>query len=655
MLSPQLRIRARAALVGLLFLCAAGGPRAPEALPQDLSDFVSGLRASLQAGKYDEVRAAAADPTVMNWLGKNTRRQVQWKVAATERPTAGRGPASYLIVFNDFHTCESIGDHIHLLQKRPDGWKVGPEIVERDTRGFRVRDHDLIVTLDLPNSGCAITDDVTMERVGPAGTMCLLRLSSDMKVASIQLHGRPLAARIVPGLIAFTAPVARKFRLHLAYSGTVNHPGSDYIRPGEVVLCSYWYPHIARLPARHGVTVTVPSDWTAVGEGEQLGRSESTSGVTYRFRNDIPTCYFTLDAGPYKITSRTVGGRRLSIYELSEQPGRAERALDTLAKCLSWYDHNFSRYPYTHYEAVETLGPFDGALEAYSFSTYNRGMFGAIPHEVSHTWWGGIVPCPYTRSMWNESFASYSPGLWQRLTGSDSQRKALRGGHQRIRSKAAADRPFPVPLAQAFDTSSGADSSAGYGKGAMVLAMLEDLLGTQAMLRAMRVFIADVRPGDAADWPDFERAVRKVTGTDYGWFFRQWVDRPGVPVIRLAEAHAAPSGDRWIVSGRITQSGDPYRLRIPIELSLPGGHSERQDVDLRDSSAAFSITVNSKPTAVHLDPDGSLLAAGEPGEADPFTVNIGEESARFITFAKRGLLIPLVIKKSADSRRILAD
>src|SRR5205823_5277667 len=135
------------------------------------------------------------------------------------------------------------------------------------------------------------------------------------------------------------------------------------------------------------------------------------------------------DAGPYIITSRMSNGRKLSVYELKPVKGRAERSLDSLEKSLAWFEKSFGTYPYTHYEVVETLGPFGGALEAYSFSTYDRGAFGAVVHEVSHTWWGGIVPCPYTKNMWNESFANYSDGLFTRQTASKAPPKALSNQH----------------------------------------------------------------------------------------------------------------------------------------------------------------------------------------------------------------------------------
>src|SRR5262249_50578957 len=162
-----------------------------------------------------------------------------------------------------FHTCEGIGDQFYALVKTAGGWRFGPEIPETDTRGYRVRDHRLTVRYDLPKAGCTITDDVTIERIGSAAEPCLLRLSTDMTLDRRAYRGRPFPIARVPGSLAFLPPAEKRFTLSLAYHGTVAHPGSDYINEKEAVLVSYWYPHIARLPARHSVTVTVPKGWTA--------------------------------------------------------------------------------------------------------------------------------------------------------------------------------------------------------------------------------------------------------------------------------------------------------------------------------------------------------------------------------------------------------
>ena len=630
-----IRITTIAFFTAALFI-ASGTTNAKPA--QDAQAFITQAQELLAAGNGASLKALGVGTETLAWYDEQKRR-AKWKLALL--PIPGNAKADPLAVFYDFHTCESIGDHIHRLVKTPEGWRFGPEIPETDTQGYRVRDHSLDVKYDLAKSVAIIVDSVSIERLPGASDVCLLRLSSDFKLESHNYpNDRKLPLTHAPGVIALLAPPNEKrFQVTLHYQGLVNHPHSDFVLPSESVLVSYWYPHIARLPAKHGVSVTVPKGWTAIGQGELRGKQEKGEEVTFRYRNEIATCYFTLDAGPYKVTTREVNGRKYSLCELKSVPGRIEKSFADLIGSLEFFEKSFGKYPYTHYEIVETLQPFGGALEAYSFATFQSGTIpGAIVHEVAHTWWGGVVPNPYTRTMWNESFASYCDGLYRRQsapssrsistaqppTSSSAGRRAVEGMHLDPQKGRGMIQAFRVPMSQSTDTSDPGHGSVGYGKGALVLGMLEDLLGTEKMIACMRRFYQDHKAGDPADWPDFERAVKNVTGRDYGWFFRQWVERGGVPQVRLAEVTVTPQNGAYLVRGRVLQEGAPYQMRIPIALETTG---ERilKELDVDGPSTTFEIMSPTAVKSVKLDPAGNIVMAGAIGgdeKTDPFVVTL---------------------------------
>src|SRR5205814_1396198 len=136
--------------------------------------------------------------------------------------------------------------------------------------------------------------------------------------------------------------------------------------------------------------------------------AEGTSTTTWR--NSIPTSYFTLDMGRYRISTRVWHNHTLAVYLMDSKRQSSDTfardCLDTLQNSLDFYEQNFGVYPYSRFTVVETKGPFEGALEAYSFATFGpQTLPQFIPHELSHTWWGGLIPCTYTHSMWNEAFA----------------------------------------------------------------------------------------------------------------------------------------------------------------------------------------------------------------------------------------------------------
>src|SRR5258708_6689380 len=125
-----------------------------------VSELVTHARELLKAKDAAGVTALAAKPEYMKWVDPRTfRGPTDWKLASL--PESG---GTSLAVFYDFHTCESIGDHIHPIVNTSEGPRFGPEIKETETGGFRVRDHSMTVKYDLPKAGCKITDDVTIER-----------------------------------------------------------------------------------------------------------------------------------------------------------------------------------------------------------------------------------------------------------------------------------------------------------------------------------------------------------------------------------------------------------------------------------------------------------------------------------------------------------
>lgn len=563
----------------------------------------------------------ARDFAALSPLAQNAEQDFAWiKETSTKKWEAGvllppnpKGEAQAgLAIFHAWHTCESDGDHFHLLRKTDTGWQLGAELPEREPGSYRVRDHALTVSLDPTKKRASLSDRVRIERTGATlAPYVLLRLSDDFKVEDVRrdsAKGARVPFQQIGGALACASPTDRAFTFYLRYAGQVNHRGSDYILENEATLNSYWYPHIARLPATATVTVTAPPGWTPIAQGKLLSQKHKANGaITATFRNDIPTCYFTVDAGRYAITSRKVADRTLSVYLLNNAPDLAKRCLDLLQNAIAFFDKNFAPYPYPRYTVVETHGPFGGALEGYSLATFGPGTLpGTIVHELSHTWWGGIVPCAYTRSMWNESFADYSDGLFQRLSqkreggGEFGGMLGLRRGPQAAQIFAA------FPMTMAHDTSDGRQSAVGYGKGALVLRVLEDELGQETMLKCLQAFVKERKRGEAAEWSDFEAVVARVSGKDLRWFFAQWAERAGLPNLHMENVTMRTDGSQTVVEADLVQEGEPYRLHLPVVLEVESGAPLTRTIEIAEPRTHLELRVLAPAKTLMLDPKGTL-------------------------------------------------
>jgi aminopeptidase N len=543
----------------------------------------------------------------------------QWKGTVLSAPDG----STQWVAFSAWHTLESDGDHLHPLVSTPEGLRLGAEVEKEIEPGsLSIVHHDLTVRFRIPQKTALITDQVRFHEEDNPEPFSIVRLSNDFKVREVRrenAQGEAVAFRQTGGFVLFETPKQPDFTLYFAYDGVVNHRGSDYIADSEATLNSYWYPHIARQPSTATVAITTPRPtWTAVGIGELENDTENTDGThTLTFRNEVPVCFYTVTAGRYFITTRTVGNRKLMTYLRDDTPATAQNCLNQLEKCLPFFEQEFGAFPYSRYAIVELRGAFGGALESYSFATFGPGMLpGVIVHEVAHTWWGGLVNCAYTRSMWNESFAEYSDALFQRK-GQKPQIPTVSRTRD-LQRNAAVYNAFS--MANAHDTSDFRQSSVGYDKGGRVLRVLEEEIGRDKMRASVQAFLKENARGKAVEWNAFEKAVNKTTGADYRWFFAQWMERRGMPALSLQNVRTVKVNNGYVVAGEIVQSGAPYRLTLPLRGTTTDGKAVDETLVVSKDRTAFRLQSLTPFARVTLDPYRVLpLAAppNTPGDADP--------------------------------------
>ncbi|HEY3412859.1 MAG TPA: M1 family aminopeptidase [Armatimonadota bacterium] len=530
-----------------------------------------------------------------------------WKAATLEPPFTN---GASLAVFHTWHAPESDGDHIHPLLKSAAGLKIGPEIGERDTQGYRITHHDLSIRITPQAKRADIRDSFTIVPLKNPQRIAFLRISSDFKVASLRSAGKAIPFRQAGGIIAVPVPKGKSVTLAMAYSGVVAHKMMSSITPDLAVLSAYYYPTLGRLPSTADVTAVVPRGWSVVTQGELVRSASDAKSATFTFHNPLPVNYFTLDAAPYQITRRQVAGHTLYAYLLKSRPGFADSLLDSVAQALPYFEKRFGPYPYTRYSVVDG-GAIMGfvALEGYSMASYGTLTLtpNVLAHELAHTWWGGVVPNTYLRSWWNESFARYSDEAFSRMRNNITERHPT-------------DRPWWPPLhaVEADSLRTARDESSvnaiAYEKGRVVLRLLEDQVTQPAFDKCIREFVKERRSGLDTDWPDFQRAVERVTGRKWGWFFDQWVNRKGWPRIEFSNVRARLNEDgQWEVSGRVSQPLDVYMCEVKLRMSgafdKNGTKTDSAfpmpdaSLVLTDNDRPFQFTMDHLPQKLQLDPD----------------------------------------------------
>jgi hypothetical protein len=495
--------------------------------------------------------------------------------------------------------------------------------------------HDLRVTVH-PEPGTLQAED-TLTLPGAPG------------VAEFSLHAglapevSTVGASVEPVGTAEGAVPLTRYRLHLPpgssrvtvrYAGSIRHSITDtttdggppmpttagLIDPSGVYLDrgSGWYPDVGSDRLTFALTVRLPASWEAVSQGTSAPVDSGPGVSAVRWDEPDPQNGIYLVAAPFTVYRQATPVGEAEVYLRTPDPELARRYLDATGRYLETYSRLIGPYPYGKFALVENAWETGFGMPSFTLigSRVIRLPFildSSYPHEILHNWWGNSVYVDYASGNWAEGLTSYlADHLMQeeRGAGASYRRSAL----QKYADYVAEAEDFPLT---AFRGRHGEASQAvGYNKALMVFHMLRREIGDRAFVHGLRRFYQQQR-FRTASWAELQQAFEAASGRDLGGFFGQWLDRTGAPVLKLEDVTVAGDAGGYRVTGRIsqTQSGPPYRLRVPVAVQVEGQADARvQTVDLDGREIAFAIETTAAPLRLQVDPDYDLFRRLDPAE-----------------------------------------
>jgi aminopeptidase N len=423
-------------------------------------------------------------------------------------------------------------------------------------------------------------------------------------------------------------PAAGASRLRIDYRGTLPalDPKLDHrgvlggLPPMASAAGSFlpsgaaWYPQPAGL-FRYRVKLSVPSDQRALVAGrltsETLpGDKEGRYRASFEFPH--PADGIDLMAGPWLVREKTLPRAgtepiRLRTYffaDLDAMPGLAEGYLDDSARYLERYAAEIGAYPFTEFSVVASPLPTGFGMPTL---TYLGAEVLKLPfirktslgHEVLHNWWGNGVYPDYAQGNWSEGLTTFMADYAYKVDESATAAREMRLGW--LRDFAAVPADGHSPLVAFRSRTHGAAAAVGYGKAAMLFVMLRDLVGEEAFRRGIRAFWEQQR-FRVAGWDDLRAAFEKASGRPLGAFFEQWLARAGGPQARIADAQALTFEGKPRLAVTIEQSGTPYALRLPMEITY-GERSETRIVEVSKASETLNLDLPARAQGLRLDPE----------------------------------------------------
>jgi uncharacterized iron-regulated protein len=388
-----------------------------------------------------------------------------------------------------------------------------------------------------------------------------------------------------------------------------------YVGPEGAYLRGAWYPLQDGEATQTTVTVTGPFE--AVTEGKRRSRTKGPAGARTTWHCESPGEPLTLVAGPYVVQERKHGEHSLYAYFYPKDAKLAETYLDAAAGALDRYERELGPYPFHSFAVVEHFLP-----TGYGFAGFT--LLGArvvrlpfiaktsLIHEVVHCWWGNGVRVDLEEGNWCEALTSYT---------ADHALAADKGEGARYRFEILADYSAYVrggakeKALSAFKQPHGrANRAVGYGKGTFVFHMLRREVGPAVFQKGLRR-VVEKKIGQEIGWSHFQILYQIYAKKPMTPFFKQWVKRPGAPMIELLGAER--NGDQ--VKLRLVNRGkETWKLKLPVALEERSGQRWERDVEVELSSTPSEVSLPLPPGAeidsVAVDPNYDVFRRLLPSE-----------------------------------------
>jgi aminopeptidase N len=398
----------------------------------------------------------------------------------------------------------------------------------------------------------------------------------------------------------------------------------------------YWLPSVDHPSDKATLTWTVraPGDRNVVANGKLLSRrllpgtgepgGRPRAETQWVESRPVPVYVMVVAVGPLVqydlgLTARGLSefppGVPQSVYVLPELLDYLPGPFKEAGPIVEFFAKTVAPFPYEKLAHVQSLTTYGGMENAsaifYSNDIFQRRRMTAdlIAHETAHQWFGDAVTPREWGHLWlSEGFATYFQELWvEKSEGNSAFAVSMRRSRDQIvRSRVASERPvvdtLETNLMRLLNTNS-------YQKGAWVLHMLRGLVGDSVFFRAIRLYYEKHRHG-TANSDDLLAAFEESSGRKLGWFFDQWLRRPGFAEITT---HWAFDGASRTLRLGITQGERfaPFRFPLTVEVVAEDGTTQQFTLQIpaeRATKMEVPVKGTSIPRRLVFDPNVSLLA-----------------------------------------------
>jgi ABC-2 type transport system permease protein len=387
------------------------------------------------------------------------------------------------------------------------------------------------------------------------------------------------------------------------------------------------------------ITLTTAADQIPIAPGNRVSDVTQGGRRTAHFVSTAPILnFFSIQSARYQVATRSHNGLQLTVFYHKGHEWNVPKMLTAMATALDYYRSHFGPYQFDYARIIEFPGyasyaqAFAGTMpysesagfnantddpDKIDFTTY------VVAHEMGHQYWAHQVigAAMQGETMTSETLAQYSALMvMKHLYGPDKIRRFLKYELDHYLSLRQTEAVEEVPLERVEN-----QQYIHYNKGSVVMYLLQERLGEDAVDRALARFDARFR----FKGPPYLRSVdlidefrKEATTPEQQQLITDLFERITLYDLKVADAVTRRDHGGWTTT--LTVSADKYyangkgketkaKLAEPIEIGLftarPGlGAFSSKNVIVMGREPVHSgmqkivVHTREKPTFAGVDP-----------------------------------------------------
>ena len=388
---------------------------------------------------------------------------------------------------------------------------------------------------------------------------------------------------------------------------------------------SGYYPRADENLLTFHTQIYLPEYWSAVSEGKLIhqGKANSLLDISlseFETQHKVDGIFVT--AAEWVINKKVVNDVEFYTYFFPEDSSLALNYLNKSIEYVEMYSEMISSYPFPKFAVVENFFPTGYGMPSYT--VLGRSVihlpfivYTSLGHEVLHNWWGNSVYVG-DGGNWCEGLTSYQADYLYKLQKSSKDAKQYRKNLLKDYTVYATEKKdfAPKDFVSRTDMSS---RSIGYGKVAMIFHMIEEYLGNEKFMEALKLVVKNQQWKETS-YEHFFVAFEEVSGKDLSEFKQKWINEKGNPKLELVKE----KNEFYI---KQTSAVKPMWINVTIQT----GETTRIDKIFSNSELTKIPNIKNSVTTVIVDDDYHIMRTLDESEMD-MTIRhlLGESKFGFV-------------------------